>query len=153
MFELTDWGRQLEPIVISLGHWGALSPAGLATDVPIGADSMILSLRARFDPRAAHGLHAIYELQLGEDRFRIEVAHDEIEIARGGSDQPDVLIATDPNTLTVLLWGGQPLSAAQRSRHITIGGDKRAVERFLRLFPIPYLGHRMRRIGPTGSAG
>jgi DNA-binding HxlR family transcriptional regulator len=137
VFELTDWGRELEPIVISLGHWAALSPAGLATDLPIGADSMILSLRARFDPRAAHGLHAIYELQLGEDRFRIEVAHDEIEIARGGTDQPDATIATDPNTLTSLLWGGRPLSAAQRSGHIRTFGDERAVERFLRLFPIP----------------
>jgi DNA-binding HxlR family transcriptional regulator len=138
VFELTDWGRQLEPMIISLGHWAAQSPAGLATDLPIGADSMILSLRARFDPRAAHQLlHAIYELQLGEDRFRIEVAHDEIAIARGGPDQPDATIASDPNTLTALLWGGQPLSAAQRSGHITIGGDKRAVERFLRLFPIP----------------
>ncbi len=137
VFELTDWGRQLEPIVISLGHWAALSPAGLATDLPIGAESMILSLRARFDPRALHGLHAIYELQLGEDRFRIEVANDEIAIARGGPDQPDATIATDPNTLTALLWGDQSLSAAQRSGRIAIDGDKKAVDRFLRLFPIP----------------
>jgi putative sterol carrier protein len=98
---------------------------------------MILSLRARFDPRAADGLHAIYALQLGEDRFRIEVAHDEIEIARGAPDQPDATIATDPNTLTALLWGDQRLGAAQHSGKLAIDGDKRAVERFLRLFPIP----------------
>lgn len=137
VFELTDWGHQLEPIVISLGHWAALSPAGLLTDLPIGADSMIISLRARFDPRVAAGLHAIYELRLGEDRFRIEVANDEIEIARGGAERPDATIDTDPNTLATVLWGGQALSAAKHAGKLTTEGDNTAVERFIQLFPIP----------------
>src|ERR687892_1546441 len=80
VYELTDWGRELEDIVISLGRWSARSPSGLS-DAPIGPDSMILALRSRFDAGAAHGLHAGYDLGLGEDRFRIEVADDRIEVA------------------------------------------------------------------------
>src|SRR5215217_4721087 len=26
VYELTDWGRQLEPVIIQLGRWGARSP-------------------------------------------------------------------------------------------------------------------------------
>jgi DNA-binding HxlR family transcriptional regulator len=136
VYELTDWGRELEEIVISLGHWAARSPAGL-TGGPVGADSTILALRSRFDPGAAHGLRAVYELRLGEDRFRIDVADEEIEVARGGADHADATIDTDPDTLAAVLWAGRPLADAQRSGDLTIQGDAAAVERFVRLFPLP----------------
>lgn len=136
VYELTDWGRELEEIVISLGRWGARSPT--PSDAPIvSADSIILALHARFDPVAAHGLRASYELRLGEDRFRIEVADDEIEVARGGADQADATIETDPGTLDAVLWRGRPLADAQRSGRMTIEGGKATVERFARLFPMP----------------
>jgi DNA-binding HxlR family transcriptional regulator/putative sterol carrier protein len=136
VYELTDWGRELEEIVMSLGHWAARSPTP-PSNAPIGVDSIILALRARFDSGAAHGLRAGYELRLGEDRFRIEVAGDEIEVARGGADQADATIDTDADTLNAVLWEGRPLADAQRSGRMTIDGDKTAVERFVRLFPMP----------------
>jgi alkyl sulfatase BDS1-like metallo-beta-lactamase superfamily hydrolase len=121
---------------MSLGHWAARSPTP-PSDAPIGVDSMILALRARFDSGAAHGLRASYELRLGEDRFRIEVADDEIEAARGVAHQADATIDTDPGTLDAVLWGGRSLADAQRSGTMTIDGDEAAVERFLGLFPMP----------------
>jgi DNA-binding HxlR family transcriptional regulator/putative sterol carrier protein len=137
VYELTDWGLELEEIVMSLGRWGARSPTP-PSDAPIqSADSVILALRARFDSSAAQGLRAGYELRLGEDRFRIEVADDAIQAARGGSDQADATIETDPDTLDAVLWGGRSLAAAQRSGKLRIEGDKAAVERFVRLFPMP----------------
>jgi DNA-binding HxlR family transcriptional regulator/putative sterol carrier protein len=136
VYELTDWGLELEPTVMSLGRWAARSPTPPG-DAPIGVDSMVLALRARFDSAAAHGLRAGYELQLGEDRFRIEVADDQIQTARGSADQPDATIDTDPNTLAAVLWGGRPLADAERSGSMTIHGDKQAVKRFVRLFPMP----------------
>jgi DNA-binding HxlR family transcriptional regulator len=137
VYELTDWGRELEPTVMSLGRWAARSPTPLS-DAPIrSADSIVLALRDRFDAGAAHGLRARYELRLGEDRFRIEVADDGIEVARGGADQADATIDTDPATLGAVLWADQPLADAQRSGSMTIEGDQAAVERLVRLFPLP----------------
>jgi DNA-binding HxlR family transcriptional regulator/putative sterol carrier protein len=136
VYELTDWGRGLEEIVISLGHWAARSPTP-PSDAPIGVDSIVLALRSRFDSGAAHGLRAGYELRLGEDRFRIEVGDDQIEVARGGADQADATIDTDPDTLAAVLWNSERLADAQRSGRMTIEGDKAAVQRFARLFPLP----------------
>jgi DNA-binding HxlR family transcriptional regulator len=137
VYELTDWGRELEQTVISLGHWAARSPSGPPSDAPVGVDSIILALRSRFDADAARGLRARYELRLGEDRFRIEVADDEIEVARGEPDHADVRLDTDPDTLAAVLWAGRPLADAQRAGKLTIEGHKAAAERFLRLFPMP----------------
>jgi DNA-binding HxlR family transcriptional regulator/putative sterol carrier protein len=137
VYELTDWGLQLEETVMSLGQWAARSPTPPG-DAPIqSADSVILALRARFDPGAARGLRATYELRLGEDRFSVEVADDEIEVARGGADQPDATIETDSDTLGAVLWGDRSLANAQRSGELTIEGDKATVDRFMRLFPLP----------------
>jgi DNA-binding HxlR family transcriptional regulator len=137
VYELTDWGRELEEIVVALGRWGARSPTP-PDDAPIvSADSIILALRARFDPGAAHGLRASYELRLGEDRFAIEVADDEITAARGDAHRADATIDTDPDTLNAVLWRGRSLADAQRSGTMTIEGDEAAVERFVALFPIP----------------
>jgi hypothetical protein len=102
---------------MSLGRWAGRSPTP-PSDAPIvSAASVILALRARFDSGAAHGLRAGYELRLGEDRFRIELADDEIEVARGGADQADATIDTDPGTLAAVLWG------AGRSPTRTLGED------------------------------
>jgi DNA-binding HxlR family transcriptional regulator len=144
VYELTNWGRELEGIVVALGHWGARSPSGLPTDLPVGADSMIIALRSRFDPTDAHGLRARYELRLGEDRFRIEIADNKLDITRGDADHPDATIDTDPNTLAAVLWAGQAPADAQRSGTMAIEGDKSAVDRLIRLFPIPQ---------PAASAG
>jgi DNA-binding HxlR family transcriptional regulator len=137
IYELTDWGLELEDVVMSLGRWAARSPTP-SSDAPIAsADSIILALRARFDPGASHGLHAGYEMRLGDDRFRIEVADNEISVARGDADRPDAIIETDPDTINSVLWGTRSLTDAQRAHEMTIEGDKALVNRFLQLFPTP----------------
>jgi DNA-binding HxlR family transcriptional regulator len=137
VYELTDWGLGLEETVTALGHWAARSPTP-PSDAPIvSAASIILALRARFDPAAAQGLRASYELRLGEDRFRIDMADAELEAVRGSTDGADATIDTDPDTLGAVLWGGLPLTDAQRSGKLTVEGDKAAVRRLVRLFPIP----------------
>jgi alkyl sulfatase BDS1-like metallo-beta-lactamase superfamily hydrolase len=122
---------------MSLGRWGARSPTPPSAAPIRSADSVVLALRARFDPRAAHGLRATYELRFGEDRFRIEVADDQLAVARGDAQRADATIDTTPDTLNAVLWGNRSLADAQRSGTITIAGDKAAAKRFLRLFPTP----------------
>jgi DNA-binding HxlR family transcriptional regulator len=136
VYALTGWGRELEDTVMAIGRWAARSPSHLR-EAPVGADSMVLALRARFDADAADGLRASYGLRLGEDRFRVVVSGDAIELARGDAERPDATIVTDPGTLAAVLWDGRPLADAQRGGELRIEGDQAAVERFVRVFPMP----------------
>src|ERR1700694_602074 len=45
-YELTEWGTQLEPVVVALGRWAARSP--FLPEGPLGVDSLILSFRTMF---------------------------------------------------------------------------------------------------------
>jgi len=136
IYELTAWGEELEPVIIRLGRWGARSPSK-PEDAPLGVDSLILSLRTMFDPGAAGGLEASYELKMGEDRFSAEVRGGDFEVERGGAERPDAVVEADSNTLAGLVYERRPLSEALRSGEVKIEGDEEAVERFLTLFPLP----------------
>jgi DNA-binding HxlR family transcriptional regulator len=136
VYELTDRGRQLEPIVIELGRWGSNAPFPPG-DAGIGVDSTVIALMSLFDPDAADGLDASYELRFGEQRFRARVADGRFEVARGGADDPDGTIDTDPGTLAALLWQGRRLTEALDSGAVRVEGNRAAVRRFLGLFPLP----------------
>ena len=136
IYELTEWGQDLEPVIISLGRWGVRSPSK-PPDAELGVDSLILSFRTMFDPKQARGLGAIYELRLGEDRFRAVVGDGGLEIERGSAERPDAIVETDACTLAALVYDDLGLDNALHSGEIRIDGDREAVERFLMLFPLP----------------
>lgn len=136
VYELTDWGRDLEPVIMALGRWAARSPH-LPLGRSLSIDALILSFRTMFDPRAAAGFNASVELRLGDDRFHAAISHGRMQLVRGTAERPDAVITSDPNTLAAVAYGGLKLADALRSGDLRIEGDKAAVRRFLTLFPLP----------------
>jgi DNA-binding HxlR family transcriptional regulator/putative sterol carrier protein len=136
VYELTDWGLELEPAIMALGRWAARSPH-FPQGASIGVDALMLSFRTMFDSKAAAGLEASIELRLGEDRFHAEVARGRLELARGSAHQPDAILSAGPDTLAALVYGGRKLAEALRSGDVKVEGDKSSVKRFLALFPLP----------------
>jgi DNA-binding HxlR family transcriptional regulator len=136
VYELTERGRELEPILLALGRWGSRA-AFLAQDARMGTDSTVLALQTLFEPNAAEGFEATVELRLGEDRFGVRVADGELALARGEADDPDAAITSAPGTLASVLWHGRRLDDALRAGDVAIEGSKRTVNRFLTLFPLP----------------
>jgi DNA-binding HxlR family transcriptional regulator len=136
IYELTERGRELEPIVVALGRFGSVAPFPPG-EAQIGVDAVVIALKSLFAAGAADGLRASYELRLGEHRFGVRVAEGRLEVARGSAEAPDATIETDPGTLATVLWHGRELDEARRAGDVAITGDRRAVTRFLGLFPLP----------------
>jgi DNA-binding HxlR family transcriptional regulator len=136
VYELTEWGRELEPVVTKLGAWGARSPMPPETTA-IGADPIVLALRSLFDPAAAGDMSAAYEVRLGPDTFHVEVSGGELGLFRGAAEDPDATIAADPATFAAVVSGQLGLDVAIAAGDLELTGSKRAVGRFLKLFPMP----------------
>jgi DNA-binding HxlR family transcriptional regulator/putative sterol carrier protein len=132
VYELTDAGRELEPIVMALGRWGRRLP--IQPDAARGVDSEVLALKWRFDPEAAGDLNAGYELRVADDRFRIEVADGRIETRRGDAQAPDAIIEAGPETLEAVIVEGRDFADAVRSGDMRIEGDEGLASRFLGLY-------------------
>ncbi len=130
VYELTERGRQLEPIVIELGRWGSQEPFPDG-DAELGPDSAVIALKTLFDPSAADGRDETYELRLNGQPFRLRTVDGRLDAARGNADRPAAVIDTDPATLAQVLWHGG------RRSDLGADGDKAAVRRFVSLFPLP----------------
>lgn len=131
LYELTEWGQALHPILLELGRWGAHS-----SQRPIGelsVDALLVALECGFLPEQAAGLRATYELRLGEERFAVEIADDAIAISRGGPRTADAVIETDPVTLRALAFGDLKLAGAP----VELCGDTRLARGFFKLFARP----------------
>jgi len=137
VYELTEWGRELEPIVTRLGAWGARSP--IPPDAQeIGVDSIVLALGSLFDPDAAAGIEASYDLQIGEDRFRVDVGGDKVELGRSEvGDAETTLAVADAAAMAALLTRKLEIDEALASGALKVGGGKQVAKRFLRFFPMP----------------
>ncbi len=137
VYELTEWGRELEPIVTKLGAWGARSPLPPEAQ-EIGTDSIVLALRSLFDSEAAGEVEATYELRIGEESFRVGVGEEGLDLTRGPAEEAEATIAVpDAPTLAAILTSQLSLDDAVSSGAVRVEGSKRAARRFLRLFPMP----------------
>lgn len=131
VYELTEWGSELTPIVAALGRWGAGSPV-VPPKGPLGADSLMLSMRNCFDPRGTDPWTAGYEIRLGSDRFTARVVDGRlVDLRRGQPDRPDATIETDPDTFGKLLDKEESRSRAIKAGRLTLTGDRAAARRLL----------------------
>ena len=136
VYELTDWGRELETVVAAVGRWGVRSPWRSEED-EIGVDGLMVSFKTMFDPEVAGDLDASYEVVLGDQAFGIEVEDGSIRVYRGAPTDQDVRIETDVDTLAALVYEDGDLDEALRAGEIEIEGDRPAVERLMGLFQLP----------------
>jgi DNA-binding HxlR family transcriptional regulator len=134
VYELTERGRALEPVLIELGRWGSGSP--LVGEAVFSPDSLIFALRTLFDPAVAGTLSTSVELKFGDDRFTLGLADGSMDVARGGDDGATVRIEADTHTLADLLWQERDLDAAMAAGEACIEGSKRAARQFLAAFPV-----------------
>ena len=88
VYELTEWGADLEPVLFQLSKWGSRAP--MTSSAELSVDALLLALKTTFDPHAAGTLRASYEVRLGEDRIRFYHRQDEGFASRKPLDPRDV---------------------------------------------------------------
>jgi DNA-binding HxlR family transcriptional regulator len=136
VYELTEWGAELEPVITQLGRWGSRSES-LNPMADSSVDSLVLSLRALFDAQAARRFTATIELRLSGNAFAVDIADGRLRVARGEGDHPVATLDTDRPTLAALLYEGRSLAEAQAAGDATVVGETSVMKRFLGLFPLP----------------
>ncbi|MFG6202601.1 winged helix-turn-helix transcriptional regulator [Nonomuraea sp. JJY05] len=126
LYELTAWGRELEPMLLQLGRWGSRAPLPPGD---LGIDSLLLSIKAGFDPARAGKLRGAYELRIGDDTYLAEVTDDTLTISRATTGHPDATLTTDIDTLRALTDGRCTITDAVQSGDLHLAGNQPAVER------------------------
>jgi len=132
VYELTDWGHELDEVLLALGRWGARAP-GPPDGIGMSFDAHILSLQTLFRPELAVDVEATFQLRFGDDAFIADVRAGRLFVERGEAHAPDATIEGDIGALLAVVHG----RLALEDSGLTISGDRAAAERFMDLFPLP----------------
>lgn len=136
IYELTEWGSELEDTILTLGRWAARSPF-LEQGLPISRAGLLLALRTLYTPRGDGGFTV--RLDMPDGTTIITATPDGLEI-RTNDEASTPAKATFTCTSIVLdsiLFGGVALATAVKSGDMKVSGDKAVIDRFLRSFPLP----------------
>jgi DNA-binding HxlR family transcriptional regulator/putative sterol carrier protein len=136
VYELTEYGRELEDVVLRLGLWGAKALGDPRPDDTVSLDSMMLALRATFRPEAARGLRVSYELRLGEIVFHARIDKGALEVVEGPLADADLVLETDL-TLRKLMSGELSPREAIKAGKVRVTGKRELLDRFVEIFHIP----------------
>jgi DNA-binding HxlR family transcriptional regulator len=136
VYELTGWGRELEPIVLALGSWGVRVPLP-ATPTTLSATSVLLYLRtaARPDPK---GAPMVLRLDLAGRPWTVQTQDGRLQVESGEPTNPDASMRTDPKTLNALLDNPDGLDAAASDGSVTVAGDQSALRGLLDAVAAPH---------------
>jgi DNA-binding HxlR family transcriptional regulator len=129
VYELTDLGEDLRPVVDALTRWGLQ-----LFDVPQPQDSFRLDwllgcLRASFRPELASAVRESYEFRVDGEVFHIRIEDGNLDVRHGPAADRACVISADLTSL--LAVGGQLLTLddAETQGVVHIEGDRSAAVR------------------------
>ena len=130
VYEATEWGLEVVPLIASLGRWAARSPWHNPT-LQMSHVSVIMSLQTLISPERAAGLEARIGFQFGDVSYVVTVRDGRLDVERRPIEGCDVVFCGTPTEIAAVIHGGAPLEM------VGIEGDMALAKRFRTLFPLP----------------
>jgi len=146
VYELTEYGRELEPIVLALGRWGFRSMGEPKDDDILTADSLTITLRTAFRPEiVSESLD--FQIQVGAVELRAQASDGTLKAVQiappappvGGSlpsSDPELRFATGPDIRHLIAGTLTPAQALEQEVVTILKGNLKLLERFTELFRI-----------------
>jgi DNA-binding HxlR family transcriptional regulator len=135
VYELTDAGWQLGPVVLALARLGVEQLGAPAADDEVNADALVLLLRASYrgappsdDPGPS------YQLELDGEPYTVTVHPGWVETRRGAGGDPVCTLRTSPRTLGEILAGAVAAETALGDGRLELDGPAGELDHFLANF-------------------
>ncbi|MHA6695393.1 winged helix-turn-helix transcriptional regulator [Homoserinimonas sp. A520] len=151
-YDLTDYGRGLEDVVLALGRWGFASMGEPAEGDVVTSDSLTMALRTAFRADVAASLPTTaYEIHLADIALGLRVAPDGLSVAplRGSSGTlapagvdplaggVDFAFETGPGIRLLISGQLTPAAAIDDGTVKVLAGEPALLERFAETFHLP----------------
>jgi DNA-binding HxlR family transcriptional regulator len=134
VYELTPFGRELEPVVLALGAWGFKALGERREDQIVTPDSLTMSLRTAFRPQVAAALPTTaYAARLGGAELLIRVDGPELDVSRGDG-AVDLAFAAGPGIRRLISGELAPGRAIATGVVEVLRGRGELLERFASTF-------------------
>jgi DNA-binding HxlR family transcriptional regulator len=136
VYDLTEYGKELDEVMWSLARWGARSFGPPGPDDELYPEWGVNALPALFNPEEARGLTETYVFQIDGDVFTATIRGGALVASVGEDDDADLVVETNMNTFFALASGETTLADATKSGRARVFGDKDARDRCFRVFSL-----------------
>lgn len=139
VYELTPYGRELEPVVLALGAWGFKAMGDPREGQVVTPDSMTVALRTAFRPDVAADLPpTAYAARVGPADLLVRVDGPALAVARGDGadvvDRADLAFAAGPGIRRLISGELDPAGAIATGVVEVLHGPDDLLGRFARTF-------------------
>lgn len=137
VYQLTEWGRALEPALQELGRWAVRSPLH-DPRLPLTPVALMLSLRTMLDPEKIGDLELWIAFDVGGERFAGRLRRGELGIHPAGETEmsPDLRFSAPSASDFLPVFYGKR-SPEEAGNRLSIAGDRALAQRFIDLFALP----------------
>lgn len=130
VYELTERGQALEPVIFELSRWGTdLLDEPTADDI-FHPEWIALALRSRFRPEQAAGVELTVNIDVNGETLRAEIVDDTLTIHNEPAESPDVSVSGTPAALAAAVRG-------EPSADLQVSGDPQAVAQLTAVLGLP----------------
>jgi DNA-binding HxlR family transcriptional regulator len=113
LFQLTSRGKELEPILMELGRWGAPLLAKAARTDVFSTHWLALPLKLHLVDQAPEGPPVTIELRTGDEPMTITAADGVVTARLGRAEHADAVLSGSPQLVLGLLAGKLDLGQAR----------------------------------------
>ncbi len=126
VYELTETGRALEPVILALSRWGASLLDDPREGEDLRAGWAAVAVRSAVGSRATGESAGTYEFRIDGEAFHLRVGGDKEEGAKlrqGPAQDPDLVVAGDAGTFLAVASGRLGPEEAVGSGGLRVEGD------------------------------
>jgi DNA-binding HxlR family transcriptional regulator/putative sterol carrier protein len=137
VYELTELGAGLEPVLNSLFQWGMQLTRAPGKGEAVKASYWLPAIRQAARPRVLpKKVDDTYEFRVGDESLVVTASRGQVEVTPGTAASPDLVLTTDHETFAGLGRGAlTPLEAIEQGR-LSVEGDPEAAGRCAALFGV-----------------
>jgi DNA-binding HxlR family transcriptional regulator len=138
VYELTDYGRELDDVLLALGRWGAHSMGAPEADDVYTRESLMMAMRGSYqghDREQPPREPVSYELRVTGLVISVTVREGQLGVTDGPQPDPDLVIETQDG-LPALLLGRISAPEAIENGSVRVIGDPELLTEFTSTFRV-----------------
>ncbi|WP_168625539.1 MULTISPECIES: helix-turn-helix domain-containing protein [unclassified Cryobacterium] len=138
VYELTEFGRGLEDVILALGRWGFQAMGEPDQGDIVTPDSMTIAFRTAFSPDAASALPStVYDAHIADFALRLHVESADLRVLRLGTaprGTAHLAFASGPALRKLISGEVSPADAIEQEVVHVLSGDPALLGRFAETF-------------------
>lgn len=136
VYELTEYGHELDEVFYALARWGARSLGPPGPDDELYPEWGLNAVAALFVPETARGLTETYVLNVDGDVFSVRIEDGHMHASSGADENADVTVELDMPTFFGLAGGELTARQALKQGLVAVEGERAAFERCFEVLSI-----------------